>query len=55
MSNLPKQHSDEIELSVIMKSFSEGVKSFVRLMFGFLQFLRKHLLANLNSLRVGKQ
>jgi hypothetical protein len=44
MSNLPKQHSDEIELSVIMKSFSEGVKSFVRLMFGFLQFLRKHLL-----------
>lgn len=42
MSDSLKQHSDEIELGVIMKSFGRGIKSLLRAIFTSFQFIRKH-------------
>ena len=42
MSDSLKQHSDEIELGVIMKSFGRGIKGLLRAVFSSFQFVRKH-------------
>lgn len=44
MSDSAKQQSDEIEISVIMKSFGRGMKACLRMLFSSFGFIRKHII-----------